>query len=353
MIVLIPAFEPDERLVELVHGLRNIGPDTAIVVVDDGSGAACRPLFERVAALGCDVLRHERNRGKGRALRTGFAFLQGRYPGRDVVCADADGQHTVDDIVRVADRLRATGASVVLGARSFAGEVPARSRWGNTVTRWLFRLSTGLPVLDTQTGLRAFPAAMLPWLLEIPGDRYEYELRVLLRAARAGLGIDTVDIETIYLDDNRASHFRPLLDSLRIYAPLLMFSLSSLLAFVLDTGLLLLLNALTGSLPLAVVGARVTSAAVNFGANRRVVFERGRDVPIGVAAARYVGLAGALLVVSYLLLVALQTLGLALLAAKILTDLLLFVVSYTGQRRYVFTRTRPPGGARVGAAAAE
>ncbi len=349
MIVLIPAYEPDARLVELVHALRNVGPDTGVVVVDDGSGPASRPVFERVRALGCDVLHHDHNRGKGCALRTGFAFIQRGHPGRDVVCADADGQHTVDDIVRVADRLRGSGASIVLGVRAFAGDVPARSRLGNALTRWLFRLSTGVPLSDTQTGLRAFRAGMLPWLRSIAGDRYEYELRVLLRAARAELAIETVDIATIYLDDNRSSHFRPLLDSVRIYAPLLTFSLSSLLAFAIDTVLLLVLNALTGSLVFSVVGARATSAAVNFGANRRIVFEKGRDVPLGPAAARYVALAAALLVVNYLLLVALQAIGLALIAAKMLTDLLLFVVSYTAQRQFVFARGGPaPAAHRAG-----
>ena len=118
--------------------------------------------------------------------------------------------------------------------------------------------------------------------------------------------IDTVDIATIYLDDNESSHFRPLADSIRIYARLLRFSLSSLAAFAVDTVALLLLVAVTGSLLLSVVGARTISSSVNFLTNRRLVFEHGRQRPVGRAAALYFGLVAVLLALNYLLLVALS-----------------------------------------------
>jgi hypothetical protein len=164
-----------------------------------------------------------------------------------VVCADSDGQHRPEDIDAVADRVATSGAAMVLGCRRFTGAVPARSRVGNTVTRVLFRAVTGLRLTDTQTGLRAYPARMLPWLGQVDGDRFEYEQRLLLLAAREGLPVAEVEIATIYLRHNASSHFRPVRDAVRIYRPLLTFGLSSMLAFAVDTVALLAFVTLTGS----------------------------------------------------------------------------------------------------------
>ncbi|WP_318244253.1 glycosyltransferase family 2 protein [Oerskovia rustica] len=394
MIVLIPAYEPDVALVRLVAALRATREVRGIVVVDDGSGPGSRPVLDDVAHLGAVVVGFPANRGKGAALRYGLAEVARRWPGEDVVCADADGQHAVADVLRVGERVRDEGTAVVLGSRTFAGDVPLRSRVGNTVTRWLCRAATGLRVQDTQTGLRGYPASMIGWLLDVRGDRYEYELNVLLAAAREGLAVVEVGIETIYLDDNASSHFRPLADSARIYAPLLAFSLSSLLAFGIDTAALLVLDAVTGSLLLSVVGARGVSGAVNFVVNRRVLagaagggagagagavggragvgegacaheLEGGRWTGRGHgpgsgrrAALRYAALAVALLAAGYGVLWGLTGLGLALLPAKVVTEVLLFATSYEVQRRVVFGRVAPSAprdaaGCRLGASSGD
>ncbi|MBD7999705.1 glycosyltransferase family 2 protein [Oerskovia gallyi] len=377
MIVLIPAYEPDTALVRLVAALRATRQVRGIVVVDDGSGPGSRPVLDDVAHLGAVVVGFPTNRGKGAALRRGLREVARRWPGEDVVCADADGQHAVADVLRVGERVSDGEGAVVLGARAFAGDVPLRSRVGNTMTRWLFRAATGLRVQDTQTGLRGYPATMITWLLAVRGDRYEYELNVLLAAARQGHSVVEVGIETIYLDDNASSHFRPLADSARIYAPLLAFSLSSLLAFGIDTAALLVLDAVTGSLLLAVVGARGVSGTVNFLVNRRV-FGGGTGGGAGAgavggragsgsrarahgpggegwagrghgpgsgrrAALRYAALAVGLLAAGYGVLRGLTGLGLALLPAKVVTEVLLFATSYEVQRRVVFRAAVPPG----------
>ena len=240
------------------------------MVVDDGSGPDYQPVFDGAAGLGCTVIGYAGNRGKGHALKAGLGFIADHFPGRDVVCADSDGQHRVDDILRVAERLPAASDVMVLGSRSFSGNVPARSKIGNTATRWLFRLATGESIPDTQTGLRRYPAAMLPWVRGVPGERYEYELNLLLEARQAGYLIRTVDIDTVYLDHNAGSHLRPLADSARIYAPLLKFLASSLTAFVVDTAAFLVLAAVTGSVLFAVVGARGISSAQS--ANEAIVY---------------------------------------------------------------------------------
>lgn len=336
--VLVPAYEPDERLVRLVRALRDAG--LPVLVVDDGSGPGSRPVLDAAAAAGAVVVHHAVNRGKGEALRTGFAWLAREQPGRDVVCADCDGQHAPADVLAVARRLAAGDAAVVLGARSFTGPVPARSRFGNTATRLAFRLATGRRVQDTQTGLRGYPAGRLAWLRGVPGDRFEYELRVLLHAAAQGLRVVEVPIATVYLDGNASSHFRPLVDSVRIWAQLARFVASSLLAFVLDTLALLVLTTATGNLLVAVAGARALSSGVNFLVNRRWVFRRAGHGPAGREAVRYWALAGVLLAAGYGGLWALTHLHVPLLLAKVVTDAALFLVGFQVQRTAVFTVAR-------------
>ena len=346
MIILIPAYEPDQHLPALIRSIRDAEPWATVVVVDDGSGPEYKDVFDGVRALGCHVIGYSRNRGKGFALKTGFGFIADHLPGRNVVCADSDGQHTIVDILKVAAAVRDAAGSggapaMVLGTRSFTGNVPARSRFGNNATRLLFTLATGERISDTQTGLRGYPAPMLPWLRSVHGERYEYELNLLLEARQAGYAIDSVDIATVYLDHNSGSHFRPLADSARIYAPLLKFLASSFTAFLVDTVMFLVLNAATDSLLLAVVGARAVSSAVNFAVNRRMVFRHGREKPAAQTGVRYFSLVLVLLAANFALIAAFEAVSLPPLAAKILAEIALLAVSYVVQQRYLFSRRTP------------
>ena len=213
--IVIPVCDPDAvRFPSLVRRLR---VDFAhVVVVDDGSLEG-REAFDAVRGDVDAVLVHATNRGKGAALRTAFAWVQEKLPRlAGVVTVDGDGQHDPEDVRRVAEELaREPDGGLVLGVRSFAGNVPFRSRLGNFWTRGLFRLVTGLSVSDTQTGLRGIPAALLPRLLAIPGDRYEYEIRMLADARRHPAPPREVSVRTIYLDGNASSHYRPLRDTFR------------------------------------------------------------------------------------------------------------------------------------------
>ncbi len=334
MIVLIPAYQPDRKLLDLLGDLAREAPEAAVLVVDDGSGPLYAAVFCEATRLGADVIGYATNRGKGSALKHGFAQIARHYPGQDVVCADSDGQHTVTDILRLGHAVRP--GALALGVRAFGGRVPTRSRVGNAITRWAFRAATGVPVSDTQTGLRGYPAAALTWLGSVPGDRFEYELNLLLRAKGAGWTIDETPIATIYLHDNASSHFRPVADSVRIYLPLLAFSASSLVAFAVDFVALLVLNGLIGNLLMAVIGARWLSSTVNFVTNRRVVF--GSDRRFSSTLLRYYLLVGVLLVVNYGLLTWLTGLGVALVLAKVLVEVTLFVASFQVQRSLVFGR---------------
>ena len=335
MYVLIPAYQPDARLPRLILELHRADPSTKIVVVDDGSGQKFSDIFEAAATAGAHVISYGNNRGKGYALREGFTWIRhsAGNPQECVVTADADGQHTLNDIFRVGRTCTDTGTSV-LGVREFVGHVPARSRIGNTATSALFWLATGWKLKDTQTGLRAFPVALLPALLEIQGDRYEYELRVLLHLAKFRQPVTQISIETIYEAGNPTSHFRPLQDSARIWAPLLKFAASSGVATVIDYVLVLLLNSLTGALFFPVVAARLVSASVNFALNRRVFEATG--VPLRRSALRYAALAVAVVAGSYTMLAVLTGIGMPLWIAKIIADTTMYLVSYSAQSRYVF-----------------
>lgn len=331
-VALIPAYQPTEILLGLV---RKLAAGFSVVLVDDGSGKAYESLFARCAAY-ARVLRHEANKGKGRALKTGLAYIRQNYgPDAVVVTLDADGQHRAADAALCRSAGQHPGV-LFLGSRRMKGKVPLRSRFGNRVTRFVYRLSTGVSVYDTQTGLRAFGVCLIPLLLSVPGERYEYEMNVLLRCARDKIEIREQEIETIYIDNNAASHFDTLRDSARIYKEICKFSASSFLCFLLDYGLYSLLL-LTGSLPLANIGARVVSAGVNFAINRRFVFKKKEGA--GRAAVQYFLLAAGILAGNTAVLALLvDWCGLHRLPAKIFTEILFFIFSWLVQRWVIFRK---------------
>ena len=333
--VVVPAYQPDARLVGLVDDLHEALPGCRVLVVDDGSGPDYVAVFAQARAQGAVVVTHQINSGKGQALRTGLARAATTWPDADVVCADADGQHTPADIRAVATRVRTTG-HMTLGVRRFTGRVPLRSRVGNTATALLFAGATGWRLRDTQTGLRGFPAGELAWLQTVPGDRYEYELSQLLEAHERGLVVEEVEIATVYEPGNTSSHFRPVQDSARIYAPLLRFIGASLASFVIDWVGVVVLMALSGNLLTSVVVARIISGTANFFLNRRVF--RAQAGTVGRTAVRYLGLALVLLAASYLMLRVLTGLGLGVGTAKVVGDGTVYVISYLAQRHLVFSR---------------
>jgi hypothetical protein len=228
MAVVVPAWQPGAALLALVRELAAAGFG-ALFVVDDGCPGEYAPVLAAVAKIaGVHVLRNASNCGKGRALKTGFAAVLAQLPGMfGVVTADADGQHRAEDVVRVGLALLDASDRLVLGVRALGHDAPLRSRGGNVLTRWVFAGMTGVRLIDTQTGLRGIPMAMLPGMVELEGERYEYEMHMLVWACARQQPLE-VPIATVYLDGNRGSHFRPVLDSMRVYAVLLRYGFSSL-----------------------------------------------------------------------------------------------------------------------------
>lgn len=332
-VALIPAYQPSAFLPALVKRFHDM--DFSLVVVDDGSGEQYRDIFEQCLPYAA-VLRHADNAGKGRALKTGLREIDQTYgQACTVVTVDADGQHRAEDAYAVTVLAEQNPFALVLGSRILNKQAPLRNRFGNAVTRFVFRLSSGYGVRDTQTGLRAFGGGLISEMLSIPGERYEYEMNVLLRFAREKQNIIECPIETIYLDGNASSHFDAVRDSARIYKEILKFSASSFLAFLVDYAVYGLLSLLGASLTVSNAVARLVSGTVNFTVNRGFVFQNRRSlVP---AALKYAVLAASILVCNTCLLAFLvNRRGVNRMLAKVLTELCFFMISWLVQRLFVF-----------------
>ncbi len=337
--VLIPAYKPDERMLQLIEALKAAG-FSRLVVVDDGGGDVYAHLFERAAALGAEVLIHPVNRGKGAALKTGLGHILRGEP-CPVVTADADGQHAPEDVKRIADKLEEAPDALVLGVRD-KSQMPPRSKFGNTLTCWTLGLISGLWIDDTQTGLRGLPKDSLKEMAALSGDRYEYEMSMLLHARKSGMPVEQVVIKTIYIDNNVGSSFNVLRDSVLIYATLLRrliaFLGSSALAAVIDLTVFTALYIIYPQyLIVAVVAARAVSATVNYFVNRDLVFKAKTGVK---SAVRYFALACVMMILSYLIIRALTFLRIPTVPAKIIGDALLLAFNYQVQRHIVFRGRR-------------
>lgn len=337
MVILIPAYEPDERLIELV---KEIGEKTDynMLVIDDGSGENYRHIFNSVEYEGALVLSYPENRGKGEVLKSGFKYIKSKNEREGIVTADCDGQHLVKDIIKVAESINLHKDKIILGTRRFVGDVPFRSKFGNSITRAIFTLASGVKVYDTQTGLRGFSVSMLNWVSNISGSRYEYEMNQLLEARDSGYGFHEITIDTVYLEENKSSHFNPIRDSLSIYLPILKFSMSSVLSALLDIILLMMIELATSNLFVSVVISRVMSATFNYMVNREYVFSKDKHTLVKGSMFKYILLAVTIMLLNYEIMRMYIFIGLPLLAAKLLTEGTLFFFSYWAQRKYVFAK---------------
>lgn len=333
--VVIPAFRPGPALPQLVRALRGC----RICVVDDGSGPEYAAIF--AACEGAEVLRHAMNRGKGAALKTGMAHLAGCD---GVVTADADGQHHPDDILRIVRALESQPNALILGTRQLRdSDVPWRSRIGNGITRRLVRLLIGESLEDTQTGLRGIPRKLIPALLAVPSQGYEFELDMLIAARHSGCAIVSEPIRTIYEPGNPTSHFNPLFDSMRIYFVLFRFGMLSLLTAVLDNAVFFLAYRALGSIAASQALARGVAVLFNYTSARRAVFLSREPHPIVLP--KYLALVAASGLASYGLIRLLhEAAGLPVMASKLTAETLLFALNFLVQRDFVFKR-KPQVGA--------
>lgn len=351
-LVLIPCYKPDEKLLQLIDDLHQAGI-SHIMVVDDGSGAEFDHIFAEAAAKGCFAVGYDTNRGKGYALKYGMARMGDmNVEFHRIVTADCDGQHKPHDICRVIDTSRQYPQDLILGGRRFTGNVPFKSRLGNGFSRVAFYLMSGAKVYDTQTGLRAIPSSALEVLSQSEGDRYEYEMNVLSDCSEYNIHIREIPIETVYLDGNKASHFRPLRDSYLIYKNPLKYIGVSLSSFIIDMGLFAILSripALDVALPeriaamlsthvlLPTVLARVASSVYNYTMNKKVVFHHKGKV--ATTFGEYVLLAVIVMLLSALAVAFIDNyVSMGTVFVKALVDLVLFVLNYIVQKRIIFRK---------------
>ncbi len=346
--LIIPAYEPDERFVALAESLKASALNT-IIVVDDGSGEDYKEIFTQVAnILGdkCIMLSHAANQGKGAALKTAFSFVLDSIPfAIGVVTADSDGQHDVDSIQAIQRALLDNRDKLVIGARSFEGQsIPWKSRFGNKLTRIVFKYVSGKEVTDTQTGLRGIPMAFLGDAIQIKGDRFEYEMKMLVDCIEKHEVVE-VPIRTIYdSKDDHQTHFNPVVDSIKIYrvlgARFLRFIFSSLSSCVIDLLLFYFFTNIFGDRAFGImystILARVLSATYNCFFNYKIVFAS--QTSMKGAVIKYATLA----VVQMLTSGALVTVGVRMIPilpkvlVKAIVDTALFFVSYKIQQKFVF-----------------
>ncbi len=340
--VLIPSLSPDENLVQTVRDIKEAGFDR-ILLVNDGSTEEYDVFFEAAKELGATVLRHVVNQGKGRALKTGFHYILNEW--KDccgVITADSDGQHRPADLLKCRDALLNNREALVLGCRDFRKkEVPFRSWFGNRCTSFIMKLFVGVTLSDTQTGLRAFSTDRMKAYLGVAGERFEYETNVLLYSKEEEIPMVEVPIETIYLEQNKSSHFRPLQDSVKIYKLFLRYLFASFSSFLVDIllfsyGVFVLRNVFPlYYIVISTVGARILSSVYNFCINRKSVF-KSKEAWVKTAVKYYV------LAVIQMCVSALAVLGLCKVlpahetVVKIPVDSVLFVISFLVQREWVF-----------------
>ena len=212
-IILIPAYEPDEKLLKLVS---KINKQYETIIVNDGSGENYKFMFDMCMQY-AHVLSYETNMGKGYALKHGYKYIDNNFKDYVVVSMDADGQHDLDDAIKLCDYAKEHKDTLVIGRRHWDETTPRRSRFGNSITRKVFKKLTGLEIYDTQSGLRAFHKDLMPFMLNVEGDRYEYEMNTLLSLKDKNVKFKELNIKTIYIDNNKSSHFRAIKDSYKIY----------------------------------------------------------------------------------------------------------------------------------------
>lgn len=333
IIVLIPAYEPSLSFVDLLKELKK--QDLKVIVVDDGSGKDYQDIFKSASKY-AHVISYDENQGKGRALKTGLDYIYKKYK-KDyvVVTMDCDGQHSIKDALNISEYALKNKDTLVLGKRIRNEKTPLRSKVGNAMTRFFYRVTTSLDVYDTQTGLRAFSTSLIPFMLDIEGERFEYEMNVLLKCAISKMKIKELEIETIYIDNNSHSHFKTIRDSILVYKQIIKFLASSIISFIIDYLSYTLLLLVTNKLLVSNIIARIISATVNFNINKKLVFKNNKKEKNQII--EYLLLATTILIFNTILLtIFVNKLLINKYIAKILVELILLLLSWIVQKKIIF-----------------
>ena len=338
-VALVPSYEPDFNLLDVVNEL--LENDFDVVVVNDGSEEKYNEVFNELPKE-VHYLSYATNGGKGYALKYGMRYIKDNYDDCVVVTLDSDGQHKVKDAIRICEEceLQETD-SLILGSRFFDKKAPFKSRFGNFMARMSFLISTHHKIYDTQTGLRAFKSNLLDMMINVKGDRYEYEMNVLLESIKRDVPINEVKIETIYINNNAGTHYNPFKDTMKIFKEVIKFSISSLIGFLVDFSVYSLLNLIPVEWNqwylMCQIIARIISASVNFTLNYKLVFKSKSNVMLAIL--KYTALALFILGCgTFFLWLFVDIAGMNKYLAKILVEVTMFIISWLIQRLFVFRR---------------
>jgi glycosyltransferase involved in cell wall biosynthesis len=339
-VLVIPAYEPSDTLCGIVSALSS---DYLIIIVDDGSKSQySAQVFSKLEhENNVTILRHLNNKGKGAALKTAFLFAYEHLNFDYLITLDADGQHLAEDVMRITSIAEDnSNCSIILGTRNFDHKTPFKSRAGNKLTSLIFKYVYNYNLKDTQTGLRALKRSILPQISKIESNKYDFETDTLIYLIKNKHRIQCVDISTVYIDDNRGSHFNPIKDSLLIYKSLLSFALTAFLSFSIDFILFAIILYLTDAIFISALLARLTSGVINFFLNYSIF--------LGYRSHRksymilYITLFICIFTASYFGIVYLSNLQVPILFSKILVDFTLFFISFFAQRKLFSTKVINP-----------
>jgi len=358
VVVLVPSYQPDEKLLKYVNELINHNFDK-ILIINDGSDIKCNTIYEKLKEKKqCIVIEHEKNKGKGYALKTGFEYYLNNIDKKiynGIVTADSDGQHSVIDTIKIAESIidNKDSINLILGVRNFnENNIPFRSKFGNKLTSRLFKLLYGAKIQDSQTGLRGFTNKIIKDCISIKGDRYEYETNQLIYCINKCIPIKQIEISTIYIEDNKTSHFNPIKDSFKIYLlvfeSFIKFSISGIIAFLIDYILFYILHnfifydyKLGISILLSTIIARIISSVINFTFNKTIVFNAFKQESNFKLLVKYYSLCICQMIVSAEVVTRLSNLlNTSANIVKILVDITLFFISYRIQRKFIFKQKK-------------
>lgn len=218
MVIIIPAYNPDYHLLDLLNDLKSI-LNNKIIIVDDGSYNNSSKIFDKIKN---DVIfiEHSTNMGKGAAMKSAMKYVIDNLNNEDgIIFVDCDNQHKAVDVKNLIDTFYQHKDSLILGVRDFNNKsVPLKSKLGNKITRFIFKIKNKKYISDTQTGLRCMSTKYIPLLLKIEGNKFEYEMNMLTKFVKDKTNIVEVPINTIYEDKkNSTSNFKGFRDSLLIY----------------------------------------------------------------------------------------------------------------------------------------
>lgn len=333
LVILIPSYEPDDKLIKLVDEINFKKLD--IVIVDDGSGIEYKNIFDSCKKK-AHIISYKKNKGKGYALKTGIKYIKNTYKENYVIVTmDCDGQHRINDAIKLYKYVSNSGNTLFLGKRIRGKNTPLRSKLGNIITMLVYKIITHQLIYDTQTGLRAFSDELTDYMLKIEGKRFEYEMNVLLNLKRKGINVKEIEISTIYLENNKGTHFKTIRDSYLIYKDIFKFSCSSIMSFLIDFILYSTLFTLFKNISISNILARTISATINYNLNRKIVFKN--EDNIYKSFTKYVLLCILILFLNTIILnILVKIVIINAFIAKIITELLLFIFSYFVQKNFIF-----------------